>query len=207
MVGRVDSLLQQQPACRVESSESKASRTWIQGEAVWGLGFRVWSRHKVRVGAGTHPGRSHRCVAVNPPHDHPEFKQLRVLNSDAIQAGAQAALTRAAIQSGHDVMYFKAPAVSEAVLLNRLTSKAKARTGALLGYFPGCVVQPLSMITGECWLSARLFCWTGYHPSHVRDRQQSRRNVGLLPRPHGTAALSIVTVSVRLLCRGTSVAA
>ena len=51
---------------------------------------------------GTHPGRSHQCVAVNPPHDHPEFKQFRVwfLKSYGIPAGAQAAPTRAAIQSG-----------------------------------------------------------------------------------------------------------
>ena len=27
---------------------------------------------------GTRQGRSHRCVAVHPPHDHPEFKQFRV---------------------------------------------------------------------------------------------------------------------------------
>ena len=26
----------------------------------------------------TQPGRSHQCVAVNPLHDHPEFKQFRV---------------------------------------------------------------------------------------------------------------------------------
>ena len=71
----------------------------------------------------------------------------------AIPAGAQAAPTRAAIQSGagHNVMYFKALAFCEADLPNTLTSKAKARTlsgrdGVLLGY-----------VRGQCWLSVRLF--------------------------------------------------
>ena len=27
---------------------------------------------------GTHPGRPHWCVTVNPPHVHPEFKQFRI---------------------------------------------------------------------------------------------------------------------------------
>ena len=39
-------------------------------------------------------------------------------------------------------------------------------------------------------LSVRLLCCIDYHPSHVRDRQQSRRDVELLPRPRGTAAVS-----------------
>ena len=69
-----------------------------------------------------------------------------------IPAGAQAAPTRA-IQSGtgHNVMYFKALAFCEAVLPNRLTSKAQARTvsgrnDVLLGYFSGCVAQPRSQM-------------------------------------------------------------
>ena len=71
----------------------------------------------------------------------------------AIPAGAQAAPTRAAIQSGtgHNVMYFKALAFCEADLPNTLTSTAKARTlsgrdDVLLGY-----------VRGQCWLSVRLF--------------------------------------------------
>ena len=67
----------------------------------------------------------------------------------AIPAGAQAAPTRAALQSGfgHTVMYFKTLAFCEADLPNTLTSKAEARTvsgrdDALLGYVRGCVAQP-----------------------------------------------------------------
>ena len=69
----------------------------------------------------------------------------------AIPVVAQAAPTRAAIQSGtgHNVMYFKALAFCEADLPNALTSKAKARivsgrNNALLGYVQGCVAQPRS---------------------------------------------------------------
>ena len=45
------------------------------------------------------------------------------------------------------------------------------------------------MVMGQCWLSARLF-FGGQH---------SRRDVGLLPRLHGTAALSMVMVSAGFL--------
>ena len=38
---------------------------------------------------------------------------------------------------------------------------------------------------GQCWLAVRLFCGV----------QHSRRDVGLLPRLHGTAALSMAMVS------------
>ena len=52
----------------------------------------------------------------------------------------------------------------------------------------------------QCWLSVRLFC----------GGQHSRRDVGLLPRLHGTAALHTsygdgqCWLSLRLLCRGSS---
>ena len=75
----------------------------------------------------------------------------------AMPAGALAAPTRAAIQSGtgHNVMYFKALALCEADLPNTLTSKANARTvsgrdDALLGYVRGCVVQPRSALSLVC---------------------------------------------------------
>ena len=40
---------------------------------------------------GTHPGRSHRCVEVNPPHGHPEFKRFFVSVRDAMYFTSEAA--------------------------------------------------------------------------------------------------------------------
>ena len=78
---------------------------------------------------------------------------------------------------------------------NRLTSKTKTRIisgrdDALLGYFKGFMLPPHSQWKlGQCWLSVRLF-FGGQH---------SRRDVGLVPRLHGTAALSMVMLSAGLL--------
>ena len=111
-----------------------------------------------------------------------------------IPAGAQAASIRASQSgTGHHVMCFKVLAFCEAVLPNSLTSKVKARIvggrdDVLLGYFRGRVAQPSQWQ----WVSVgsvRLF-----FGGHL-----SRRDVGLLPRLHGTSALSMVMVSAGFL--------
>ena len=78
-----------------------------------------------------------------PFHDHSEFKQFRVELKKSYGhpgEGPGSADEGHSIGEGHNVMYFKVLALCEAVLPNRLTSKAKARTvtgrnDALLGYF------------------------------------------------------------------------
>ena len=93
------------------------------------------------AGVGADPGRSHRCVAVNSPHDHPKF----------LQFGAKAAPTGAAIQSGtrRDVMCWEALAFQGIVLPNRLTSMQcqstdRQRSQRAVGLLPGCVGRPRS---------------------------------------------------------------
>ena len=52
-----------------------------------------------------------------------------------------------------------------------------------------CWFAALSVVMDQCWLSVRLFC----------RGQHSPRDVGLLPRLHGTAALSMVMISAGFL--------
>ena len=123
----------------------------------------MWSRHRVLAGVGMHPGRSHRCVAVNPPHDHPEFKQFRV-SSYSLKAAQRGPHNPGAEQKRGTNTGGKNRRHKKDVITSRMSSSYGHHGGG-----PGST--------------------EGQSKDHQRSQ---RRVVGLLPRLHGAAALSMV---------------
>ena len=158
-----------------------------------GSGFRV---------CGTHPDLSHRCVAVNPPHDYPKFRQFR---SYGHPGGGPGSADEGRPPFRHNVMYFKALAFREADLpnddvdiqgqtMNRQRSRRRAvglrprvRGAAALslvcvGFLSGCF---LSAFMTRCWLTSEA-AWDSRALNGDGDGQ--------------------CWLSVKLLCQGTSAA-
>ena len=107
-----------------------------------GLALSVWSRHRVFVGVGTHPGRSHWCVAVKHPMTTLSVSILGFSSESlvGIPARAQAAPTGGGVVvtgTGHDVMCLEVLALSEAVLPDRHPRPRKNCQWSRCDCFPG----------------------------------------------------------------------